>query len=712
MKKYWYQENLRFMQTVLREPDIIDYDPSEVVSYMKKVNANCLVLNAGGVIDFFDYPYEMANPNQFMTKDIIHDTCKAIREAGLKIILRVDFRGVEKKRFDKHPDWFSCDAFGRPKIGAYHGATIYQPCYHSYYTNEHAERFIDYLLATYDIDGIWQNALGFDWGPCYCKKCRTAYELEVGGNIPLIPEGADLFETLASPAFEKFNQWKIKSADFHIERMRKATKKHGEDKAYCAEIFDLYSDHFAKATGIGHENAKKSFDFVVSAVFKDANHSSVQNRLYDIISNAATITRFSRALAPTKQSVIITGGNGTRWRYISDSALETRMWLWGIASVGGGIWNCYFNGQNPAKTFDRRNAYSEQPIYTYLANNSDKLSCSMPMMDVGIYYSAPTQARYCSADEKIDQFGVHIKGIERVLLEEHIQYGFLPSSEFSSDKLEGVKAILIPNGAFISDQDIEIIREYVYNGGGLIATFETSLFDELGNPREDFGMKELFGVSYTGLKLDTSEDTYQLIANKNSPILKSIGDTDMLITGGKTLLVKPLDADVVTTRVPFIPNQPPEYAWVKDMKTQYPVIATNTYGAGKVVYFANTLDALCFTNGHEDFTDIYRNAIDYVTHQSYTVETNAPRSVHVNMVENAETGCIILSLVNTTGTSQRPLKEVVPVYDITVTLQPHVKKVQDFSVLFGEGIDVTQTAEGLQIHIKKLVEFASIKLVL
>ena len=698
------------MQTVLREPDIISYDAKEIVAYMKKVNANCLVLNAGGVIDFFDYPFDMANPNQFMTKDILHETSQAIREAGLRIIVRVDFRGVEKKRYEQHPDWFSCDEFGNPRLATYRGAGIYQPCYHSRYTNEHAEQFIDYLLTTYDIDGIWQNSLGFDWGPCYCKSCRASYELEVGGQIPKIPAGADFFETLATPEFADFNAWKIKSADFHIERMRKATKKHGDEKAYCAEIFDLYSDHFAKATGISHVNAKKSFDFIVSCVFMSASHSSVENRVYDIISNAATTTRFSRALAPDKQPVIITGGNGTRWRYISDSALETRMWLWEIASVGGGIWNCYFNGQNPAKTYDRRNAYSEQPVYNYLTNNSDRLSWSTPVMDVGIYYCATTQERYCSADEKIDQFGIHIKGIERVLLEEHIQYGFLPSFEFSAAKLEGVKAILIPNGAFISDQDIEVIRDYVYNGGGLIASFETSLYDESGKPRDDFGMKDLFGVSYTGIKLDTSEDTYQWVVEKNNPVLKTVDDTDMLMTGGQTLLVKSEGADVVTTRVPFIPNQPPEYAWVTEMKTEYPVITTHSYGKGKVVYFANTLDALCFTNGHEDFTAIYKNAIDYVV-SDYKITVDAPRSVHVNLLENREkVGQFVLALVNTTGTSQRPLKEVVTIADIVIKMPLETGPLKYWETLWGESFEVTLTDDEVHIHLKKLEEFASIEL--
>ena len=711
-EKQWYHENLRFMQTVLRELDIIDYDPKKLVEYMQEVGSNCLVVNAGGVIDFFDYPGPMAKPNQFMTKDILHSICKEIRAAGLRVIVRVDFRGVEKARFDKHPDWFSYNLDGTPKLATYRGAGIYQPCYHSYYTNEHAEQFIDYLLKTYDLDGIWQNSLGFDWGPCYCKNCKKSYFEETGKDIPVIPDGVDFYETLESPVFAEFKAWKIKSADFHIERMRKATKKHGENKAYCAEIFDLYSDHFAKATGISHTNAKKSFDFIVSCVFISASHSELHNRVYDIINNSATTIRFSRSLAPDKQPVIITGGNGTRWRYISDSKLETRMWLWQIASVGGGIWNCYFNGQNPAATYDKRNAYSEKPIFTYLKENSDKLSWSEPVTDVLIYYSQSTQDRYCSSNEKIDQFGIHIKGIERVLLENHIQYGFLPDTMLTAESLKNTKAILLPNSAFMSDHDIEIIKEYVKNGGGLIASFETSLFTETGEPRGDFGLGELFGVNYTGVKQDTSEDCYQWIVDKDSSVLKDIQDTDMIMTAGSTLICKSTGGHTVTTHVPFTPNQPPEYAWRWDMQTDYPVITTNTYGQGKIVYFASTLDALCFTNGHEDFTEVYKNALDYVI-GDYIITTNAPRSVHINIVENKnQPGQQVMAFVNTTGTSQRPLKEVVTIRDIVVKMPLHGKTLQKSNVLYGEIEDISVDEDNVIIKIANLNEFVSLEIVI
>jgi hypothetical protein len=567
-------------------------------------------------------------------------------------------------------------------------------------------------MGHYELDGIWENSLGFDAGPCYCEKCRAAYFDDTGKDIPRLPGGPGDIAALDSPGFAEYRQWKARSVDRHIERMRRAVKKYGEDKAYCAEIFDLYSDEFSKTTGIDHGNAKKSFDFIVSCVFLNKNHAGEGGKAWDTIYNAASTIRFSRALDPKKQPVIVTGGNGTRWRYVMDPPLESRLWMWQIASVGGGIWNCYFNGQDPGRTCDRRGAYGEKEIYTYLADNSAMISDSVPAADAAIYYSNPTRDRFCRLDETRDDYGVYIKGAERVLLENHIQYGFIPDSELSLERLEGVKVLLLPNTALISDKDMELIRTYVRNGGGLIASRNTSLFDETGKPRRDFGLGDLLGVSYTGRLLDTANDTYQLIRDKQSPVLKDIGDTDMLINGGSTVLCVLADQNyrIAATHIPMIPNQPPEYAWIPNMETDYPTIVSGAYGKGRVVYFANAIEALCYLNGHEDYTEVYKNALDFASRGGYMLQAGAPRSVHINVIKAQNNpNHIIVALVNTTGASQRPLKEVAPVpVEIAIPLEDRTLRWS--KVLRGGAITIHPEPGALHISIPALQEFAAVEL--
>ena len=714
MGRYWYQENLRILQTVLREPDIIDYDAKAVVKYMKDNHYTCLNVNAGGVIDFFDNPLPMKNPNRFMQFDYLRPLCDEIHKAGLHIIVRVDFRGVEKKRYWLHPDWFSLDQEGNPRAHNNKNVTIYRPCYQSPYIKQNAQSVIEHIMSTYDVDGIWQNHLGFDGGPCYCARCRAQYKQDTGKEIPHLPGGPKDLASLRLPLFDEYREWKAKQADMHIENMRAAVKKHGEEKVYCAEIFDLFNSNFCLETGISQLNAKKSFDFMITCIYISTSNYRDRTLMYDYLQVPATTIRFARAIAPEKQPLICTGGNGTRWRYIADPTLETRLWMWEIASVGGGIWNCYFNGQTPALTHDRRNAGYEEPVYRYLAKNTDVLSNSIPAMDVGIYYSRKSCEQLRAVNDKKDMYGVMTKGVERVLLENHIQYSFIPDSELSLESLKRIKALLLPNAAYLSDKEISIIRAYVEQGGGLIASYETSLYDESGNKRTDFGLSDLFGVHYTGMNMDTFDETYQLIREKDSPLFNGIGDTDLIMNDGRTLLCISSDSkehQVLTTHVPQIPGQPPEYAWIPSIETESPVIVSGTYGKGKVVYFANYADAQCYLNGHSDFTEIYKNAVDYVSGKNYLLNSNAPRSVHVNVVEQQEDKKhLIVALVNTGGTAQRPIKEILPAYHVEVKIPLNGLKLAYSNVLWGEGIAVGTENENAVIKIERLDEFASVEL--
>jgi hypothetical protein len=50
----------------------------------------------------------------------------------------------------------------------------------------------------------------------------------------------------------------------------------------------------------------------------------------------------------------------------------------------------------------------------------------------------------------------------------------------------------------LSEEQCKQIRDFVEQGGGLVATYETSLYDEWGVRRKDFGLSSLFGASYAG----------------------------------------------------------------------------------------------------------------------------------------------------------------------------------------------------------------------
>lgn len=703
----WYNKQLRMVQTVLREPDIVDYDAKAVVDYLEKAKANSIIVNAGGIVDFFQNEIELANPNALMTKEnMLGDLVKEAHERNIKVMVRVDFRGVEKARYDKKPHWFSANADGRPKINP---QGLYSPCYNSEYANGHAVRYIKNLMSLYDIDGVWENSVGFGTGACYCKTCRDLYKKDTGKEIPVA-------ENYDSPVFDEYREWKAGCADRHIKLLRDTVKSFGEERAFCAEIFGMFHANGAKNTGIDLYNAKKHFDFLVSPAFLTV-HNTKSN--YDILSYAASSVRFMKSLDKDRQTVLLSGNNGTIWRYVIDPKVESRIWLWEAASVGGGFWNCMFNGQYPGGTYDNRNAYVESDVYHYLADNEEILGTQVPKEDVGIYFSKASRDRFGNDNEDKDGYGVFIKGVERVLVDNHIQYNFIPDMDFSLERIKDLKLLLIPNGACISDEHIDIIKEYVNMGGGIIASYETSLYDEKGKKRDDFGLKELFGCSYTGIEKDTAFDCYQMI-NAEHPILEGINNTSLLINGGKTLLCTPLEQEKfisVCNYIPIIPNQPPEKAWIKDMKTDFPTITAGTFGKGRVVYFSNQMDKLCHTNGHEDYTTVYYNAIKWAKNTELSLKTNAPDSVHIALTQNNQDEYQnVLSLVNITSAPRRPIKVLQPVYNFYINVRLKGNNLKEFKVLKQDGdikVTVVKGGEGeliARVEVSVLKEFASIYL--
>ncbi|MBN2347740.1 MAG: beta-galactosidase trimerization domain-containing protein [Bacteroidales bacterium] len=688
---YWYRQPLRILQTVLRQPDAANYNVDSLVMYMKGVHANVLVINGGGIVDYFRNTLPMANINPYIGKrDLLADIVKGCHDAGIKVIARVDFRGVEKERYEKHPDWFAKDESGKPVILDYTTPELYAPCYNGYYRNEHAVEFISYLFENYHIDGIWHNSVNFHQ-VCYCTRCRKLFSDEYHKKIPV--KGSPENE------WEVYYTWNSKMANHQLALMRATVKKYGADKSYAAEVFDMYSVEQQKHTGISLYSAADYFDFLVTVSFIANNTANVE---YKDICYPAAITKFLKALEPEKSPVILFGGNGTEHRYIYDPLLDSRLWLWEAAAAGGGFWNCYFNGSFPANTFDRRNAYMASNAYNYIRNNEKLIRGLQPVTDVAVFYSLASG--HMLGD---DNFSLPVKGLIRLLEEGHYQYGFIADRNLTKEKLNGCKVLIMPNVAALSEEHTSIIAGWVKEGGRLMATFQTSLFDRNGNIRKNFSLGDVFGVSYTGVVANTEMDCYQKIITRNK-ILDGFEKTRLLHNGGRTLMVSPApEATVVTGYLPKINNQPPEYAYPASWESGNPIVVTRNFGEGKVVYFANEPDKLNYTIGHPDYNQLLKNSINTLLGEVEILKTNTPASVHVYLNRSsAEPGVYQLSLVNTTAGSRRPFRDLVPVSGISIQL-PFI--ISSYTPLLEEKKTRVKIRRNT-LYIEKLDEFYALKL--
>jgi hypothetical protein len=391
-----------------------------------------------------------------------------------------------------------------------------------------------------------------------------------------------------------------------------------------------------------------------------------------------------------------------------DPPADTRVWLWEAVSLGGGFWNCVFNGHSPAETHDRRNAFIARDVCAYIRENADALDYRVPVADAKVLYSKVTKDLFGSDEPENDRYGTAVQGMESVLVDNHIPYGFLVDEDLSRENLEGVSVLLMPNAACLSDAQCEAIRGFVRDGGRVLATYQTSLFDEEGTPRTDFGLADLFGCHYSGGEADTHKDCYQAIGLAGHPILSGIQDTELLINGGHTVLSRVEGAEVVCRYVPIIKNQPPERAWRERIPGEEPTIAVSTFGKGTVVYFANQSDRLAFVHGHDDYRRTLANAVRFLAGR-LSLTTDAPESVHVAYTQRADApGSRLLSLVNHTSGPGRTLRSLVPVRNIEIRLEG---RFANHRILKADGKVSVETDRGnTVVRVAEIREFCAVVL--
>jgi len=119
-------------------------------------------------------------------------------------------------------------------------------------------------------------------------------------------------------------------------------------------------------------------------------------------------------------------------------------------------------------------------------------------------------------------------GIYYALLEGRFFFDLIHEDRLQPERLSKYTAIILPNTALLSDQQCDQLRAYVKSGGSLLATFETSMYDEHNVRRAEFGLADVFGIHAAGPVIGTRGNAYYGRIERQHPILEGFHDTNWL----------------------------------------------------------------------------------------------------------------------------------------------------------------------------------------
>ena len=277
------------------------------------------------------------------------------------------------------------------------------------------------------------------------------------------------------------------------------------------------------------------------------------------------------------------------FRLSSKPPEEARLWM--LEGIAGGIqpWWHHVGAYHE----DRRMYNTAQPVFQWHKTNEHYLMNRIPVAAVGVVWSQ-RNTDYFGRDQARNLVDLPYYGFTQALIRARIPY--LPVHADDVGKESAKFAVLIlPNLGALSNEQCALLRKHAQEGGSLIATGSTSLFDEWGESRHDFALADLFSAHAPAGMVDrkvTTESVHSYLrltpelrarvwgpkaedepkpSGERHPVLRGFEETDILPFGGNLEDIR-LDpgAIVPLTFIPPFPGFPPEVSWMREPKTKIP----------------------------------------------------------------------------------------------------------------------------------------------
>jgi hypothetical protein len=251
------------------------------------------------------------------------------------------------------------------------------------------------------------------------------------------------------------------------------------------------------------------------------------------------------------------------------------------------------------------------------------------------------------------------------LIEARIPFDMVHDRLLDAARLRSFETLILPNVAALSDAQCAQLTAFVEAGGGLVATYETSLLNEWGEPREDFGLAGLFGVKFRGRAAGPMQNSY-LHLERTAPgaddMLQGLEDAPRIVNGIYRLEVEPTEpGESPLTLIPSYPDLPMEKVYPRVPRTGLGQLFVRRRGAGRVVYFPWDIDRTFWEVLSPDHGKLLANAVTWAAHEPPPVSVLGPGVLDVTCWRQRSS--VTVHLVNLTNPMMMkgPFRELISV---------------------------------------------------
>lgn len=152
--------------------------PEHLREELLKVRPDWVQCDCKGHPGYTSWPTETGSASPGIVRDALRIHRDVTRELGIPLVMH--YSGVwDSRAVELHPDWARIGPNGERGAGNVMGTCNLGP-----YTDELMIPQMIELIEKYDVDGFWVDGENWATYPCYCERCRAAFEAETGIKEP------------------------------------------------------------------------------------------------------------------------------------------------------------------------------------------------------------------------------------------------------------------------------------------------------------------------------------------------------------------------------------------------------------------------------------------------------------------------------------------------------------------------------------------------
>ena len=723
MKKFPFTRVLQFNI----EDELGVYVPlikgKDIVNLAKKLNANTIVLFARDAWGRAYYKSKVAPMNSKLRgRDLIEEVVREAKKEGIKIVVMVGHT-TNPALYSKHPEWsqrrLNGEVISMDKNPSNLKVKPRWPlmCINSPFFDT-VLREVEEVLK-YDIDGILLDSFRYMpdiEGACFCDFCKRRHEEELGRPLPTIADWDSL-------SYRRSFLWRYEVSARALRKIKERVRE------INPRIVLGYNSHPGGWRGRANKITEMTRD-CIDIIFAECSEADYQPPGF-----IAEMVRLSLAMSGGKP---VWASRNSFHMCLTTTTTSTAVIKQGLreAFIAGGF--PLYLVFSSAFAQDPRVERAVSEVYKEIEKLEDYAMKAKPIKYACILFS--NRSKDWGGREHSEIVTDCMRGFYYALLSKHVPVTYISDIDLDQGKIQGYKVIVLANAQSLSRFAVNKLTGYVERGGGLLATYKTSIMDEDGNVLHELQLSELLGVRYRG-ELITPWSYVRV--KKDHEVTKGFNKGQLILWGdfdrkfidrrvprnlANHVCVEPLNVDSVLARVVLPQSEfgseyengraPP----LAGSETNLPAIVANSLDRGKAVYFSGQIGRLFWRIGLEEYLQLIYNAVLWLggrppimaegpeTFEMSAYELGDSMLVHLlNYTYNqrilARPPAIGEKFVFCTMDSIHPIREIVPISDVRLIVCE--REVKRASSLLREGVnyEVERLGKLTVVHIPRLNEY-------